>query len=184
LIVVFQFSPLSHLVRLSVLTWSQVRGTGPVGGAISYGAISFAFQSLAAWATILLVLHPRPIPERGGRLRRRASEARDRLEAWVAARHSVRKISLVPVAVLGGSPAAVWLWHVSSPGSGRKAHFRFGFVVALALGVFSAVQGALVGWGLGASLPALLLVMAVGAAVLVWLLVASRARRSDRDVPR
>jgi len=160
LVVAFQFSPLSHGLRLTVLVWSQLRGTGAIGGALSYGAISFVFQLLAGCAAAILVVQARPTTRPNGRLHRRAFEARERLERRIERRPAVTRGAMVPVAVLGGSPAAVWLWHVETRPQGLRAHLRFVLLVSVLLGLFSALQGALVGGGVDAPIPILLAVLA------------------------
>lgn len=179
LVVAFQFSPLSHGLRLTVLAWSQMRGTGAIGGALAYGAISFVFQLLAGCAAAILVVQSRPTTRPNGRLQRRAHEARERLERRIERRPAVTRGAMVPVAVLGGSPAAVWLWHVETRPVGSRAHLRFALLVSVSLGLFSAFQGALVGWGVSAPIPILLAVLA-GATVLAVIHVGRRPARRDR----
>ncbi|MBS1838442.1 MAG: hypothetical protein JST64_12190 [Actinobacteria bacterium] len=159
-----------------------MRGTGAIGGALAYGAISFVFQLLAGCAAAILVVQAGRPPGRTGGCTG-AREARERLERRIERRPAATRGAMVPVAVVGGSPAAVWLWHVETRRQGLRAHLRFVLLVSVSLGLFSALQGALVGWGVDAPIPILLAVL-VGATVLAVIHVGRRpARRDSASAP-
>lgn len=175
-VIIVELSPASHAARLAVLAWSQLAVGGAVAGAAAYGLATLVVEGAAACAAAVL-LTSKPATRWPPALR-----AWERLDAWMAGRRTATPLSFAGVAVVGGSAVAVWVHRLGPIRPTRAQHLRFGLGVAFGLATFSALQGALVGFGTSlpsSALGGLVVAVAVATAV-VRVLLGRIDRPSER----
>jgi len=154
-LVIFELSPVSQPVRLAVLAWSLVAFGSPAAAALAYGLTTLIIEAAAGVSAAVLVTS---MP---GRRRRIAAEGRERLQSWLADRGPVHPAFVPGLAVLGGTAVTTWARHLGPVRRSRRELTVYALVVATALGLLSALQGALVAVGIAFPGPA-----TVGLAVL------------------
>ena len=181
-LVIFELSPASQPVRLAVLAWSLVAFGSPGAAALAYGLTTLAIEAAAGVSAAILVTSA------PGRRRRIAAEGRERLQSWLADRGPVHPAFVPGLAVLGGTAVTTWARHLGPVRRSRRELTVYALVVATALGLLSAVQGALVAVGIAFPGPAtvgLAVLSLVAVPIALWLRkrrTGSRGVRTDDDV--
>jgi hypothetical protein len=176
-LVIFELSPASQPVRLAVLAWALVAFGSPAAAALAYGLTTLLIEAAAGISAAVLVTSA---PARGRRI---AAEGRQRLQTWLAERGPVHPAFVPGLAVLGGTAVTTWTRHLGPVRRSRRELTVYALVVATALGLLSAVQGALVAAGIAFPGPATVgvaLLSLIAVPVALWL---KRRRARDQGIP-